>query len=403
MDLNFNEQIMQSKLFEGLHPKNTVNASDLHSDYPHLTFSIKSIEEFMQLVKLMNAAHYEDETIVFRGMSSQDWSAIPGLGRYIGDDETIEYKMVNEFMTLRPESFQGLSSNFEILSKMQHYGLPTRLLDFTVNPLVSLYFACADHPECDARILCSKTSLASTQIDIIDAICGAYKNYGFINLRIEDLVAETQVTPYRYIARLYLQKTSRPLFVKPKYWNQRIINQSAVFLVFPDSLSDHLGKLAYYNETPDNQSEILRIKAIIEHEKLDQVYPIWYPKDSFGHKLQRFIDQQKDENSLIRRDFSVNYKTMQKLFSFYPYEDVVIPRTYDYTLLGEHTLDRRFYFNGGIEPIDDESMQNDFCSIIVDRNAKREILQDLESIRIDRAFIYPELEYTAEKIKKKYF
>lgn len=46
MDLNFNEQIMQSKLFEGLHPKNTVNASDLHSDYPNLTFSIKSIEEF---------------------------------------------------------------------------------------------------------------------------------------------------------------------------------------------------------------------------------------------------------------------------------------------------------------------------------------------------------------------
>lgn len=140
--------------------------------------------------------------------------------------------MANEFMTLRPESFQGLSSNFEILSKMQHYGLPTRLLDFTVNPLVSLYFACADHPECDARILCSKTFLASTPIDIIDAIdaiCGAYKNYGFINLRIEDLVAETQVTPYRYIARLYLQKTSRSLFVKPKYWNQRIINQSAVF------------------------------------------------------------------------------------------------------------------------------------------------------------------------------
>ena len=185
---------------------------------------------------------------------------------------------------------------------------------------------------------------------------------------------------------------------------QRLPQQlCGVALVFPDSLSDHLGKLAYYNETPDNQSEILRIKAIIEHEKLDQVYPIWYPKDSFGHKLQRFIDQQKDENSLIRRDFSVNYKTMQKLFSFYPYEDVVIPRTYDYTLLGEHTLDRRFYFNGGIEPIDDESMQNDFCSIIVDRNAKREILQDLESIGIDRAFIYPELEYTAEKIKKKYF
>ena len=37
------------------------------------------------------------------------------------------------------------------------------------------------------------------------------------------------------------------------------------------------------------------------------------------------------------------------------------------------------------------------------KKAKKEILSDLESIGIDRAFIYPELEYTAEKIKRRYF
>ena len=66
MDLNFNEQIMQSKLFEGLHPKNTVNASDLHSDYPHLTFSIKSIEEFMQLVKVLLISMYGHLDLMMR-------------------------------------------------------------------------------------------------------------------------------------------------------------------------------------------------------------------------------------------------------------------------------------------------------------------------------------------------
>ena len=38
--------------------------------------------------------------------------------------------------------------------------------------------------------------------------------------------------------------------------------------------------------------------------------------------------------------------------------------------------------------------------IIVDKKFKRTILDELASIGIDQAFIYPELEYTARKIAK---
>ena len=43
-----------------------------------------------------------------------------------------------------PQSFSECKSALDYLVQMQHYGLPTRLLDMTTNPLVALYFACLE-------------------------------------------------------------------------------------------------------------------------------------------------------------------------------------------------------------------------------------------------------------------
>lgn len=80
----------------------------------------------------------------FRGHGSVSYQLSPSIFRKAVTRES-EHLLLRELVAAHPEDFVADASALEMLVRMQHYSLPTRLLDVSMNPLVALYFACEKH------------------------------------------------------------------------------------------------------------------------------------------------------------------------------------------------------------------------------------------------------------------
>jgi len=89
---------------------------------------------------------YDPQYTIYRGVSSVNYKLISTLGRIKlkeGDTfETVEQKTLRVFKERAiPFIATTPANDWEWLALAQHHGLPTRLLDWTRNPLVALYFS----------------------------------------------------------------------------------------------------------------------------------------------------------------------------------------------------------------------------------------------------------------------
>lgn len=81
----------------------------------------------------------DDCEICYRGVYDDSWLDEPSL--YRGDRLGKEKDALEEIVRHYPDEFAS-ARTVDILTQMQHYECPTRMLDVTSNFLVSLFFAC---------------------------------------------------------------------------------------------------------------------------------------------------------------------------------------------------------------------------------------------------------------------
>jgi hypothetical protein len=102
---------------------------------------ITSVWEFLKAVD--EIPRKGGSSLYYRGHIDASYKLEPSLFRS-ANRLNREHSRFREILKEEPRHFLEDKTTFEKLVKMQHFGLPTRLLDITKNPLVALYFACVD-------------------------------------------------------------------------------------------------------------------------------------------------------------------------------------------------------------------------------------------------------------------
>jgi len=110
----------------------------------------KSFKEFVALIEELQDSG--GRTLWFRGCGKATHELLPTLYRHrkrgdINDLELLERGVMTRFRQRSiPFLTRSLADDWDMLFFMQHYGIPTRLLDWTENPFIGLYFAVMSAP-----------------------------------------------------------------------------------------------------------------------------------------------------------------------------------------------------------------------------------------------------------------
>lgn len=200
-------------------------------------YTANSLSEFVAQICEIKAPLRKDgfrfnEIPLFRGHSDNSYQLIPAIARPIesfSSDTLIheERNLIEMAKFKLPDVFREDIQPLELLALLQHYGVPTRLLDVTENALVALYFACCskynDNGSDGEVIIFKNNELEVANYPIINAIADSYR-FAIAGQTFQDFYRNIMCQPY-FAEQLHSKSPSIGSLENAATWLHRVFSE----------------------------------------------------------------------------------------------------------------------------------------------------------------------------------
>lgn len=221
-------------------------------------YHIQSLSEYLSIISALE--FHERGLLLFRGQGVNK-PLLPGIGRAtqgMGLMALSKEKNLLEQMRLMGASMlpPGDLSALDLMVVAQHFGLKTRLLDWSANPLVAMYFACG----------------------------AADRNDAFVY--VISVAGRIAADPYDHDPRVF----ERVVVIQPRLNNARVTAQDGWFTVHPYSLSDKA-----FIPVAEHEGHIVTIPGKLKSRLMKEIGTLGFTSRSMFPDLQglaQYLNQQ---------------------------------------------------------------------------------------------------------------
>jgi len=200
----------------------------------HLEKFPKTFTEFVGLVDKIQLSC--QNSIWYRGCGDSSYKLIPSLYRHKSIKDSVDFAAFEHSLMIRfiqrsvPFCDKSITEGWDSFFFMQHYGVPTRLLDWTENPFIAFYFAVMS-----AKYKVTKKGIKFTSpasVWILDPV--AWNRYALKHESYDKGVLSTpdeQLKGYKP-AETASKINNLPVALNGIHNSSRIVAQRGVFTIF---------------------------------------------------------------------------------------------------------------------------------------------------------------------------